>query len=258
MYTKKTLIVGVIINLFLVACGSSKQASYVVDNYSPKTIQDKAVYDEKAKLNYSITKDNDFAYITLNSFERATQIKMMQNGVRVFFDKSGKKNTDNFVQYPVAKKSEKMDMEQLKNLRNNPQAMMLKLQERMGTDILLSVNGEERIINNELNGEQISTEILPSPNGMVYTLKVPISFIASNDDDAIIGIQIKGMERPNINGGNRPTGMRGGGRGGMRGGGMRGGGMRGGGMRGGQRPNMSQLQELQSDINLWIPIQIKQ
>ncbi len=147
-----------------------------------------------------------------------------------------------------------MDIEELKKLRDNPQEMLKKQQENISAEILFSKNGEEQIINNELNSEQISTDIKMSSNGLTYTLKIPLNLINSEGETQSIGIAIKGMQQSGM--GSRPSG-------GMRSSGDRDGGMRGnrkrrGGKRGGgQRPDMSQLKELQSDINLWIPIQLK-
>jgi len=97
---------------------------------------------------------------------------------------------------------------------------------------------------------------------------VPLSYVQSQSETKSIGLSIQGMKRPNtINGmtsaGGRPSGaMRGGA---MRGGGMRGGGMRGGGKPGGMgkrpggrgaKPDMDQIKALQSDIEIWIPIEL--
>ena len=226
----------------LISCGSTKQV-YKVNELGGNSLRSGAIYDEKSKLSYTISKDNTFAYVILNTSEKTTQIKMMQNGVRIYFDKEGKKNTDNFIHYPLTQKRKKMDIEALKKLRGNPEAILKKQQENIGVEILFSEKGEERIINNELNNEQISTEIKMSPNGLIYTLKFPLSLITSEAETQSIGIAIKGMELPEI--GSRPSR------------GIRSLGGRGGGRGGRQRPDVSKLKELQSTINLWIPIQLK-
>lgn len=269
MYIQKTSIIALIVSLVIVSCGSTKEA-YVVGEHSPKAVQEKAVYDEDAKLYYAITKDSDFAYITLNTTERTTQIKMMQGGVRVYFDTNGKKNTDNFIQYPMAPPPRKMDMnmnqrmQNLQNPPNAPQQLFKNHKEHLGVDVLISENGNERIINNELNSEQISVQMHPQPNGLSYRLKVPLSYIASSDNNTSIGIEIKGMQPPNDDNGNSPPrGMQGGGMPPRGGGGMPPGGMGGGGMppgdapNQGQRPDANQFKELQSDSTVWIPVQIK-
>ena len=84
---------------------------------------------------------------------------------------------------------------------------------------------------------------------MSYTLKVQLSYIKSQSDIKSIGISIEGMKRPDGNTkrlsmGGRPSG------------GLRGAGGMLGGMKG-NRTNLSQLKEMLSDINIWIPIELK-
>ena len=127
--------------------------------------------------------------------------------------------------------------------------MLQKMMASLGTDIKITEDGEERTINKELNNEGVFVNHKISLEGLSYTLKVPLSYIESQFDIKSIGISIEGMKRPDGN--NRRLSM-----GGRPSGGIRGtGGMRSG-MKG-NRPNLNQLKEMLSDINIWIPIELK-
>ena len=130
----------------------------------------------------------------------------------------------------------------------NRQEMLQKMMASLGTDIRITEDGEERIINKELNSEGISVNHKIDLEGLSYTLKVPLSYIASQSEIKSIGIFIEGMKKPDGNNGGlmagRPSGdirraiaMR-------------------GGMRG-NRPDINQLKELLNDIDIWIPIELK-
>ncbi len=79
----------------------------------------------------------------------------------------------------------------------NRQEMLQKMMASLGTDIRITEDGEERIINKELNNEDISVDHKIALEGFSYTLKVPLSYIASQSNTKSIGISIEGMKRPN-------------------------------------------------------------
>jgi len=265
MYQKTSFITGLIITLLLASCSGSKQVYKVPDRETISTAAIATTYDNTAKLGYSISKDNSHLFITLSTKEKATQLKMMRNGVSIFFDKEGKKNKDYGVQYPVPNKNQALNIEEMKQMKEqrNQERVLGNGLGRLGTDILIIENGDERVINKELNSESITVAHQMSLDGLAYTLKVPLSYIKTVSNSPSVGIVVKGMERPEM--GNRPSGgMQGGGgrSSGMRSGGgkMGGSGMRGGGGRSGGsggRPDMSQIQELQSDINIWITLDVQ-
>jgi protease II len=260
MSKKTTFLSSIIINLLLISCGSSKQTAYPVTSYDQTKQSISTVIDKDNKLGYTITKDNSHLYVTINTQDKITQLKMMRNGVTIFFDDEGKKNKHLSVEYPIAKENQTRDIEKIKKTRENgnQQEILQKMLASLGNDIKIIENEEERIINKELNNERISVDHKISPEGLSYTLKVPLSYVQSQSETKSIGLSIQGMKRPNtINGmtsaGGRPSGA-------MRGGGMRGGGKPGGmGKRPGGRgakPDMDQIKALQSDIEIWIPIEL--
>jgi len=255
MYQKTSFITGLILTLLLASCSGSKPVYKVSDRETKSTAAIATIYDNNAKLGYTISKDNSHLYIALNTKEKAIQLKMMRNGVSIFFDKEGKKSRDYGVQYPVSKNNQALNIEEMKQMKEqgNQERVIGNGLGRLGTDILIIENGDERVVNKELNNESIMVSHQMSLDGLAYTLKVPLSYIKTVSNSPSVGIVIKGMQRPEM--GNRPSGgMRSGGSK-MGGSGMRGGGGGSGGS--GGRPDMSQIQELQSDINIWITLEIQ-
>lgn len=261
MRVKKIIIPALIITLSLVSCVGSQQAYSVSEQIvSQKPIE--LTYHDDSKIGYAITKDKSHLYITINASEKITQLKMIQNGATIFIDEEGNKNKDFYIQYPLVEKRQAINMEDMKRMKNKADqlAIIARRLENLGTDILIVENNEQYIINKEFNDEGISIDYQITPESIAYTLKVPLTYIDSESNMPSIGISIKGMKRPNMNN-SSVGGMRsGGGRsGGMGKGGGRSGGMRGGGeVRGqGNQQNMSQIQELQSNIEIWIPLSLQ-
>ena len=200
MYQKIVFIVGVFINLFLISCDSSSQVYKVVKRETTNKVTVVPTYDDNAKLGYTITKDNSHLYITLSTKEKTTQLKIISNGVRVFYSKEGKKR----------KKK-------------------------------------------ELNSENIKVNHQISHDGLVYTLKFPLTYIATTQNLATIGVSISGMQSPEM--GNRPTGRPPDGRG------LSGrvieNSIHGFNLPLDIRENTSLIEELQSDINIWVALDIQ-
>ncbi|SEB45805.1 hypothetical protein SAMN04489761_0836 [Tenacibaculum sp. MAR_2009_124] len=252
MNTKKTFIIGFIfLNLLLISCGSSKQIAYSVTSYDQNKQSTSTVYDDTNKLGYTITKDNSHLYVTVTTRDRGTQVKMLRNGVTILFDNDGKKNNNISVQYPVVKENKPLDIEKIKKMREqgNQQEMLQTIMTSLGTDISISESEGDRIINKELNSEGISVNHKIALEGLYYTLKVPLSYIASPSSTKSIGISIKGMKKPDGSNGTLPMGAKSSGR-------IK----RALAMRGGMKGNnidINQLKEMLTNINIWIPIKLK-
>ena len=63
MMNLKKQIVVIALMLLMASCGTSKNIYVIKDKKEIKNNFGESVYDEKARLSYSITKDNDFLYI---------------------------------------------------------------------------------------------------------------------------------------------------------------------------------------------------
>lgn len=66
--------------------------------------------DPSSKLRFHLTNDQEYIYVYLNTNDPVTNRKIMETGLRVYFDDKGKRNTDCYVEYPMITRAE-MDKE---------------------------------------------------------------------------------------------------------------------------------------------------
>lgn len=58
-------------------------------------------YDSKAAIGYAISNDKDNLYITVETGDQATQMKILRNGLTVWIDKTGAKEQITAINYPI-------------------------------------------------------------------------------------------------------------------------------------------------------------
>lgn len=246
-FIKKQLVYYMAITL-LIACGSQKALYEVrtVNNDNELSKVDKIVDEDNNGLSYSILKKGDYLLIHLTASEKILQMKMLRNGTTIFIDKEGRKDEDFAISYPL-KSKEKLNPKDFKGMRG---LTLKNVISELAPMILLTENGEERLIDKNLNSEGVDIKCEEVNEALDFIVKIPLKYITSDTETKTIGISIKGMQKS--------TSSNPGGRSGMNRG-MRPGGMSRGsgrmGSRGGQK-NMEVLRELQKDINFWIPITI--
>jgi len=201
-------------------------------------------YDEKAKIGYAVSNDRDNLYITMQTGDQQTVMKILRNGLTVWIDTSGKKDMHTSITYPVENPNGGMRMS-----RGNGQEQPDRpAAEEMHRRILENARSMSLAGFNHCNGgfliqQNNSCGIVvrigfDEYNTLIWEAVVPLhAFYKNNITPADAGkpvsvcFAITGMKQ--AAGGGQGGGMHAGG-GGMRGGGgMGGGGMRGGGMRGG-------------------------
>lgn len=68
-------------------------------------------YDEKAGLGYEVTNDKDYLYITVETGDIGTQVKLLRNGLTVWIDRKGEQNEATAINYPLPN-TNKEDMEE--------------------------------------------------------------------------------------------------------------------------------------------------
>tara|TARA_R110002111_G_scaffold250180_1_gene314390 strand:- start:493 stop:1296 length:804 start_codon:yes stop_codon:yes gene_type:complete len=251
----------------LQSCGSSntvyKIKEYPVDYNPQKVVND--FYDQDAKLGYTVLKDKDYLYINISTDKTASQLKLLQNGVTIFLDKSGKENKNAYLQYPV-KTDAKVRMDH-KSLRENKTVFLKAKIAGLKVDVLV-VNGDsQEFVNRQLNDKGITTNITVTEEELYYQIKFPINYITTDNKTLpSMGIAIKGMETTRTSQPARTTssvGKGGGGRGsgGGRGGRGGGGGRMGGGSKGSstsQNQTRTQMDGMNSDIEIWFQVDLKQ
>src|SRR5580658_156365 len=58
-------------------------------------------YDDKAMLGYAVSNDKDNLYITVETGDPATQLKILREGLTVWIDKKGEKEEVTGINYPI-------------------------------------------------------------------------------------------------------------------------------------------------------------
>lgn len=108
--TKKILTV-IVFGIIVFSC-ASKMHIYNVGQLDDHKTNEEG-YDEDANLFYSVTKDNHYLHLLIHTNQTSTKIKILTNGVKIFFDNSGDRNKDKFIQYPI-----KSDINKMSELRS--------------------------------------------------------------------------------------------------------------------------------------------
>lgn len=113
MLNKRFLLLYLGISVGLCACGiaghkqSKKQPgmwaeqTVVVDGINHEWHKPLSNYDEKAMLGYAVANDSENLYITVETGDAATQMKILENGMTVWIDKMGKEAQTTAINYPI-------------------------------------------------------------------------------------------------------------------------------------------------------------
>lgn len=206
-------------------------------------------YDEKAKIGYAVANDRDNLYITMQTGDRQTIMKIMRNGLMVCIDTSGQKQMHTAITYPMPNTGS-MQLQHEENNTTTPlqrpaqAAMQHKMLENARDMMLTGFNNcNGGFLVEQHNGCGIMVRMgFDEYNTLVWEAVVPWRSFYKNQLSAAdagkpisICFAVTGMKQPQ---GNGQQGMHNGG--GMTGSGMGGGGMGGGGgMHGGMRGGMN-------------------
>lgn len=205
-------------------------------------------YDDKAKIGYCVTNDKDNLYITMQTGDRMTVMKILRSGMNVWIDTGGKKGQTISINYPMENPETPMHMSKAKledqQPMEKPDAEQLhkRILESANNVLFTGFNGcNGSFLIKQNNGCGIMVRIgFDEYNTLIWEATVPFKSIykdalTAKDANKPVSVcfSIKGLKKPSTNGegegGGNGGGMRSAGGSGM-GGGMRGG---GGGMRGG-------------------------
>jgi len=58
-------------------------------------------YDEKAALGYAVSNDKDYLFITVETGDPATQLKILREGLTVWIDRTGEKSEETAINFPI-------------------------------------------------------------------------------------------------------------------------------------------------------------
>jgi hypothetical protein len=261
MKLRKTLIAitASIPLLFIAACSSPLIYSSVWQS-KPVTVDGKAkewkipldYFDDKTKLNFTVTNDKNNLYVCVRATEDETQKGIIHTGLQIWIDTTGGKKNQVGIQFPIIERS-----------ANSLSSSRSQNSDSYEPSSASSGNSDNRVIANSLRKHYQGTEkqiklsgFTNASNGlsevpnlyginaclnwdtnsiMIYEACIPFSTfykasLSPSDSNKVLGISFVVTVSPRNHGGEGGGGHSHGG--GMGGGGM-GGGMGGGGMHGG-------------------------
>jgi hypothetical protein len=227
-------------------------------------------YDEKSKLNYSISNDRQNLYLAMKISDEALKIKIIRGGMEFRIDTSGKKSFPIAFIFPIAneivmEKHTRSEIPPEKNHEGKPdhsstnQKMLNHAEEVQLVGFKPPLEGTQSLLNNAVG---ISAAVSFDNLGiMYYEAIIPFRTFYKNeltnaDTNTVFSyeIKVKALPAPQTReGGGGGRGMEGGGMshgggGGMGGGHRGGGGMGGGGAHGGQHRSNSETSSGNSDL----------
>ncbi len=269
----------------VVSCGSAKHSKI---KRLPGTWQASAVsidgsdkdwpspypdYDDKALIGYAVSNDKDNLYITVETGDLATQLKILREGLTVWIDRKGEKEEVTAINYPIPMSHDKEARQPRQRSQQDgqqgfgadrQQQRRMELEDKVRASLMnakeYSLQGfkycnlQFPIMETDSCGIEVRIDI-DSTNELIWEAKVPFkSFYfkpqvarADRGKPITVCFETTAMERPAGQGGGsngpsssgfRPSIGFGGGMGMGMGMGMGGGGMRSGGSRGTQNSDI--------------------
>ena len=250
--------------LLVISCAKSPVYESIYDPDTLSFDELDASFHKSSQIYYTVTNDEEYLYFTFETHHRPSQIKSIRNGIRLYFDISGKKNKDISILYPYRDPAMiRTQMETRRQGAGRPSMDEGGIEQMLGLALEAEwISGEKKeVINVGVDQEIQAGIIFDEHRRLLYRLKVPMAKLnyRSEEGPLAVGVELSGLSM------NNPLG---GGRGGMRpGGGMgrptgAGRGMGRGGMRGGRMPGGSvsgmnrNMQELTADQLFWFKVKL--
>jgi hypothetical protein len=245
----------------------------VVDGNSKDWPSPYPSYDPKALIGYAYSNDSENLYLTMETGDEMTQMKILKQGFTLWIDTTGNKDKSVAIHFPLESDNEDLQMAREQGQQHAQQGLGKKLlfdKIRKGVEDVnqYSLEGFKGCNGNftlkQTNDCGITVAIaMDEYNELIWEAAIPFKAIynktqlTKRDRGRSISVcfALKGVKRPPSKttgqGENNGSGMHGGG-GGM-GGGMRGGGggMRGAGSHGGANNAANEREHLYETTNTW-------
>ena len=252
--------------LLLTGCSTLQVATSIPEDELKDSVFN--YYDKESNVMYQVSNNEKNLHIKLKTSDQSSAMKILRQGLHIYFDTNGKKKKDVFLQYPIA------DQDRMHRPSGNNQASGQRIKSDLAVSLegilkeaLFSNNGDTEFILLNLITSDIEPSIsLSEESELNYDLIIPFHRISENGLAGLstlsIGIVGGSMEMQGNEGG-RAEGMhQGGGRqggkgsgGGRSGGGRSGGGRSGGGRSGGGQVGMYKG-AMSSHIEIWFQVEL--
>jgi hypothetical protein len=204
--------------IIVTSCSSSKS---MVNSLSKSKMKSNIYkyYEDDDKMSYQVFNDKDNLYVNLRTSDRMAVIKIIESGLSIYFDETGKKSKDVVVEYPLHNADLDFSQFRPKNSTNGRSDFDVNQLLNNISNYAIFKKGEDiEQFNLELNSTNISIELKAiktefEDDLLEYKLKMPLSKITNKSiselDNFSIGIvsgKIKTPQRPQSTGTGRPSG----------------------------------------------------
>ncbi len=133
--------------------GTWQAQPITVDGYNNDWPSPYPEYDDKAMLGYAVSNDKENLYITVETGDPATQLKILHSGLTVWIDKTGGREATTAINFPLpdaykARKSddEKRAKEMGADQRNTPEKRRYELEDRVKRALQFATNIRYRVL----------------------------------------------------------------------------------------------------------------
>jgi hypothetical protein len=171
-------------------------------NSSPDTIKENSIYkyyDSKSQIRYLVSNDDKNLHISFKTVHPPTIAKILRAGLTVFFDKTGKKQKDVYVTYPIGS-PERFTSMQL-NPNNQTENNVKSLINATSIAAEYGYFGDKKSFITNQSDTKIQLSLSSqSPKELVYDLLIPFDKIDNKGKSDLfnlsIGIVTKSFNMP--------------------------------------------------------------
>ncbi len=200
--------------------GTWQAQPVTIDGYNNDWPAPYPEYDDKAMLGYAVSNDKENLYITVETGDPATQLKILHSGLTVWIDKAGERNAITAINFPLpdAYKAKKSDDEKRANEMNvgqvsTPEKQRYALEDRVKRAFQFAdeyslqgfkgCNRQFNIVENDSCGIVVRMAI-DSTNELIWEAVVPLKAFyykaaisaADKGKPLSICIETTGLKRP--------------------------------------------------------------
>lgn len=238
---KEIILVG-LLSAILLGCSSVKTT--VSQPEEDRAENQFNYYNSGNKLSYHLTHDEKYLYIRLRTEDRMSLMKILRTGLTIYFDITGKKNKDTYLEYPMAGEVQIPVSNMLRNGSKYDRNLTNLIREISTEAVFVKDDKLERL---DISGKHEIQALLYSDtrNSIIYSLAMPIDRLVASAEElnnVSIGVVSGKFQMPNFGGAA-------GGRGGRMAGGRPGTGRR-------TPAASSNMQSMTQPIVLWMRIDI--
>ena len=178
------------------------QSNLAPDEETGRAGKTYSFYDKSSGIAYGLMNDDKAFYITFNTSDYLTKMKILRNGLSIAIDTTGKKEGENiYFMYPITADGPRMkEKEFAKSMGSGgPGSNMAQLIDAIPRDAIFHIGGENNPINVDTDPDGFYGKISMDEVGVLYyTVAIPFDKISSTPvaemDKLSVAILSKGFK----------------------------------------------------------------